>query len=586
MIFLGMQRKPKSEEEKKNDPIKAAENTQDYRKQIQTDHWNIFQEKKKDLIEEIKDIEGSDIQDSMLKQRRDWVQWYRSTFGKVPDNLEKFYQKNNLETPLSPEEEEKAKAEEEEKSKKKGGKDKGKGKGGKKKGGGGDDDDGGEKLLKVGPTEVVQKFDEFYQNYSGEWANRDERDNKEQQYDRQMARDEVMPVVQKDYQKDVDEMIKMELENLKLQLQGGRKKKGKGKKKKKKGRKGKKKANKLPGARYIRDMSDYDMLVELVKNGIVKKLPPANLKDFIGEFNYIHMMMEDLNDRPREPSMALIRQLVTEYIIFPLGSALVRKRFPDHVRSFLFYGPAGTGKTLVVRAIASETRSVVFDLSPLSIDGVFAQDKKDSEKMVAMVMTAAKEYAPSLIYIDECEKIWPAKKKKGGKKKGGGKAKKNDMKNPARVKVALNKWKPKWITDETRITIVGCTSEPHEGSKKDFKKFFDRAIYFPFPDYTTRRLMWKVFIENAGGRLKPDFQLSTLAHISEGYSAGSIKKTCENVLTKFRKERLEQRPLTLAEFIGPLSLCGCTMDDQWKEFQNFTGFISNDDKRRAAIALA
>ena len=56
-------------------------------------------------------------------------------------------------------------------------------------------------------------------------------------------------------------------------------------------------------------------------------------------------------------------------------------------------------------------------------------------------------------------------------------------------------WKSKWITDETRITIIGCSNEPHEGSKKDFKKFFDKAIYFPFPDYTTRRLMWKTFIE-------------------------------------------------------------------------------------------
>ena len=515
----------------------------------------------------------------MLKGRRDWVQWYRSNFGKVPDGLEKFYQKDNLETPLSPEEEEKAKAEEEEGKKgKKGGKDKGKG---KKKKGGGDDDEGGDKLLKIGPTEVVQKFDEFYEDFSNEWANRDERDNKEQQYDRQMARDEVMPIVQKEYEKDVDDMIKMELENLKLQLAGGKKKKGKGKKKKKKGKKKKKKTIKLPGYKYIKDMSEYDMLVELVKNGIVRKLPPANLKDFIGEFNYIHMMMEDLNDRPREPSMALIRQLVTEYIIFPLGSALVRKRFPEHVRSFLFYGPAGTGKTLVVRAIASETRSVVFDLSPLSIENVFANDNRDSEKMVAMVMVAAKEYAPSLIYIDEVDKVWPAKKKKKkGQKKAG---KKSDAKQPSRIKKALTKWRPKWVNDETRITIIGCTSEPHEGSKKDFKKFFDKAIYFPFPDYTTRRLMWKVFIENAGGVLKADFQLSTLAHISEGYSAGSIKKTCENVLTKFRKERLEQRPLTLAEFIGPLSLCGCTMDDQWKEFQNFTGFITGDDKRIKAI---
>lgn len=132
---------------------------------------------------EINEIEGSDIVDSMLKQRRDWVQWYRSTFGKAPDNLEKFYAKNDLETPLSPEEEEKKAAEDDAKGKKKekkAGKDKGK----KKKGAAGGEDEGGEKLLKIGPTEVVQKFDEFYEDYTGEWANRDERDNKEQQYDR------------------------------------------------------------------------------------------------------------------------------------------------------------------------------------------------------------------------------------------------------------------------------------------------------------------------------------------------------------------------------------------------------------------
>lgn len=90
----------------------------------------------------------------MLKARRDWVQWYRSTFGKVPDNLEKFYEKDNLETPLSPEEEEKAAAEEEGKGKKKGKPKEAKGKKSGKKGDAGADE-GGEKLLKIGPTEVV-----------------------------------------------------------------------------------------------------------------------------------------------------------------------------------------------------------------------------------------------------------------------------------------------------------------------------------------------------------------------------------------------------------------------------------------------
>jgi len=95
-------------------------------------------------------------------------------------------------------------------------------------------------------------------------------------------------------------------------------------------------------------------------------------------------------------------------------------RIPENIRSFLFYGPPGTGKTLVVRACVSETNSILFDMSPINIDGKYTA-KKEEEKLVASVMVTAKEYQPSIIYIDECEKVWPAKKKgkkgKGAKKK-------------------------------------------------------------------------------------------------------------------------------------------------------------------------
>lgn len=82
-----------------------------------------------------------------------------------------------------------------------------------------------------------------------------------------------------------------------------------------------------------------------------------------------------------------------------------------------------------------------------------------------------------------------------GKKGVKTKKKKSDPTNPSRIKTALLKWKQKFLTDKTRITIIGCTSEPEEASKKEFKKFFKKAIYFPFPEYNTRRLMWKNFIE-------------------------------------------------------------------------------------------
>ena len=160
-----------------------------------------------------------------------------------------------------------------------------------------------------------------------------------------------------------------------------------------------------------------------------------------------------------------------------------------------------------------------------------------------------------------------------------------ELVNPTRIKKTIVKWKAKWITEETRITIIGCTSEPHNGSKKDFKKFFDRSIYFPYPDYTTSRQMWRSFIEHNGGTLVPDFPIHTLAHVSKGYSAGSIKKACDWVLTPHRVKTIVDRPLKLSEFIGPLSLCINTDEEEYDEFKNFTDFVSGDGVRRKQIEM-
>ena len=105
----------------------------------------------------------------------------------MPDNISKFYDRLKLEAPLSPEEQEKKALEAGEEKGAAGGKkkkDAKKEKKAKKKKGGGDADGDDNAILKVGPTEVVQKFDEFYEHYTDTWANRDERDNKDQSYDK------------------------------------------------------------------------------------------------------------------------------------------------------------------------------------------------------------------------------------------------------------------------------------------------------------------------------------------------------------------------------------------------------------------
>ena len=301
-------------------------------------------------MSEILKVEGFERKEIMLQERRDWILKEKEKFtgvkkDPIPVNIEGFYTKEED----AEFEADEAGGEAEEGTKK--GKDKEKkGKKAKKGKGGGDGGDGGteNRFAKVGPNELVRKFDMFYEDYKGKWSGRDETTNHDQKYDREMARTELIPQVEKELKTTVDSMINAELENMRA-LAGTKAKKKKGKKKGKKGGKKKKeKKIKLPGGKNIYGYTDYEILRELVQSSICKNLPKSNITDFVGEFNYIHSMLDDVEKSPYDPSMALIRQLVTEYIIFPLGSELVRKRHPAKLSSVLFYGPEGTGKTLMV----------------------------------------------------------------------------------------------------------------------------------------------------------------------------------------------------------------------------------------------
>merc|ERR1712224_839921 len=137
----------------------------------------------------------------MIKERRQWVAEYRRDHqNKIPDDLEGFHERFNVVQPLTPEEQAAKDAEEEAEAGKKGAKKKpaagGKKKKKKKKG---DKDDGKPGVIKLGPTETVRHFETFYQTYNETWATRDEAENYKQEYDTDLAKLEMEPVLRKKY---------------------------------------------------------------------------------------------------------------------------------------------------------------------------------------------------------------------------------------------------------------------------------------------------------------------------------------------------------------------------------------------------
>jgi SpoVK/Ycf46/Vps4 family AAA+-type ATPase len=53
-----------------------------------------------------------------------------------------------------------------------------------------------------------------------------------------------------------------------------------------------------------------------------------------------------------DPSYFDVRQALVELIGLPLGSQFVKERV-DKLHYFLFFGPHGSGKTLMIRALAT-----------------------------------------------------------------------------------------------------------------------------------------------------------------------------------------------------------------------------------------
>lgn len=155
MVFLGMAKKPRVKDGKK-DPIELMKETEENRKLVQKNFMDEFENAKEELKDEIQENEGNDIEENMLKERRDWIHQYKALHAnKPPDDLKEFYERNNVETPLSPEEEEAKKLQDEEDAKAKKKKKDGAKKEGKKKGKKKDDGEEKKQVAKLGPKEVV-----------------------------------------------------------------------------------------------------------------------------------------------------------------------------------------------------------------------------------------------------------------------------------------------------------------------------------------------------------------------------------------------------------------------------------------------
>jgi SpoVK/Ycf46/Vps4 family AAA+-type ATPase len=79
-------------------------------------------------------------------------------------------------------------------------------------------------------------------------------------------------------------------------------------------------------------------------------------------------------------------------------------------RNLLLFGPPGTGKTMLARAVASRYGFRFFSISASSIGSKW---QGESEKNVRALFGAAAEVCPSIIFLDEIDSLLTARSRTG-----------------------------------------------------------------------------------------------------------------------------------------------------------------------------
>jgi len=286
----------------------------------------------------------------------------------------------------------------------------------------------------------------------------------------------------------------------------------------------------LPQINLDSELIDPELLeqIEVTKNDFeeaLKEVMPSGIREVFVEIPNVNW--DDIG------GLEDLKQKLIESVDWPLSHPKIFKRMGiNPPRGILLYGPPGCGKTLLARAVATETKA-----NFISIKGpeLLSKYVGESEKAIREIFRKAKMAAPCIIFFDEFDSIAPSR---GRHTSDSGVSEK-----------VLSQFLTELDGLEVKkdIIVIAATNRPDILDPALIRPGrIDRILLVPAPDEEGREKILKIFTKDMP--LAANIDLSELNKKLDGFTGADIETLCREAGMIALRENLRARKITEEHF--------------------------------------